>query len=57
MRALVVINAYTSLKSELHQPYAIAAALSARSVETDVLRNGLFPAYVDREHIASEWAE
>ena len=57
MRALVVINAYTSLKSELHQPYAIAEALSRRGVETDVLRNGLFPAYVDREHIASEWAE
>ena len=56
-RAVVVINAYTSLKSELHQPYAIAEALNARGVETDVLRNGLFPARLERDTIACEWAE
>ena len=57
MRAVVVINAYTSLQSELHQPYAIAEALRVRGVETDVLRNGLFPARLERESVASEWAE
>ena len=57
LRAVVVINAYTSLKSELHQPYAIAEALNARGVETDVLRNGLFPARLEQNTIACEWAE
>ena len=57
MRAVVVINAYTSLQNELHQPYAVAEALRVRGVETDVLRNGLFPARLERESVASEWAE
>ena len=56
-RAVVVINAYTSLKSELHQPYSIAEALKARRVEADVVRNGLFPAFLDCEGVASEWAQ
>ena len=56
-RAVVVINAYTTLESELHQPYAIAKALRERGVETDVLRNGCFPAYLRRESIAAAWAE
>ena len=47
-RAVVIINSYTTLESELHQPYAIAKALRARGVETDVLRNGCFPAYLER---------
>ena len=56
-RAVVVINAYTTLKSELHQPYAIAKALRERGVEADVFRNGCFPAYLGRESIAAAWAE
>ena len=56
-RAVVVINAYTTLESELHQPYAIAKALRARGVEADVLRNGCFPAYLERENIAAAWAK
>ena len=60
-RAVVVINAYTSLKSELHQPYAIAGALNARGVETEVLRNGLFPArlcvYLDKDKYLSKLLE
>lgn len=56
-RAVVIINAYTTLESELHQPYAIAKALRTRGVETDVLRNGCFPAYLGRESIAATWAE
>ena len=56
-RAVVVINAYTTLESELHQPYAIAKALRERGVETDVLRNGCFPAYLGRDNIAADWVE
>lgn len=48
-RAVILINAYTQSQSELNQPQRIAAELSALGIQTDIVRNGLFPVCLQRE--------
>lgn len=56
-RAVILINAYTQAQSELNQPQRIAAELSSLGVQTDVVRNGLFPVSLQRKTLFNRLAQ
>lgn len=46
-KAIIIINAYSQLPSELNQPYRIKEELELLGVQVDLMRNGQFSAFIN----------
>lgn len=56
-RAVIIINAYSQSETELNQPRRLKEELCALGVQTDIVRNGRFPAYLENNAVVNRLAE